>query len=673
MTPHRVRILAVLAAFFTTCLTGTSQTSLSTNPQLGYATRPMFDVRAFQQASISPDGRHVAWVESQTDPEGASSTKSIIYVMDLTTQRAIKRVTVGDGKSSHEEHDLAWSPDSKQIAFLSDAAEQGQLQLFVTDVTRNLSRQLTRLKGFLSAPAWSPNGQSIAFLFTEDATRAAGPLVAETPDAGIIGEDVLEQRLTTVDLANGDVRQISPNDLYVYEFGWAPNSKHLAISAAHGSGDDNWYVAGLFSIDVNSAALVPVLEKPGLQITAPRWSPDGRKIAFIGGLMSDEAIVGGDIYSVASNGGQKTNLTPGMRMSASWLTWLPDSHSILFSAIVDGRTGIEKLDLPTNRVSELWSGNERVSDAPYDTNISLDHDGASSAVVRQSFLEPPEVWVGPIGQWKQITNRNAGLRPAWGKSISLHWRTDVGTVQGWLTYPNNFDPSRKYPLVVRVHGGPSWAVMPYWPTRWDFAMALPAQGYFVLQPNFRGSYGQGEEFTSANVKDFGYGDLRDIMAGVDAAIQAAPIDPDRLGITGWSYGGYMAMWAVTQTNRFRASIAGAGISNWLSYYGENKVDQWLIPFMGTTVYDDPELYAKSAPVAFIKNVRTPTLLAVGDRDGECPAPQSYEFWHALKALGVPTRLVIYPHEGHHFADPSHSRDLIERSVAWFNQYLQPAQ
>jgi len=215
--------------------------------------------------------------------------------------------------------------------------------------------------------------------------------------------------------------------------------------------------------------------------------------------------------------------------------------------------------------------------------------------------------------------------------------------------------------------------MPYWPTRWDFAMALPAQGYFVLQPNFRGSYGQGEEFTSANVKDFGYGDLRDIMAGVDAAIQAAPIDPDRLGITGWSYGGYMAMWAVTQTHRFRASVAGAGISNWLSYYGENKVDQWLIPFMGTTVYDDPELYAKSAPVAFIKNVRTPTLLAVGDRDGECPAPQSYEFWHALKALGVPTRLVIYPHEGHHFADPSHSRDLIERSVAWFNQYLQPAQ
>jgi dipeptidyl aminopeptidase/acylaminoacyl peptidase len=215
--------------------------------------------------------------------------------------------------------------------------------------------------------------------------------------------------------------------------------------------------------------------------------------------------------------------------------------------------------------------------------------------------------------------------------------------------------------------------MPNWPTRWDFSMALPSQGYFVLQPNFRGSYGQGEKFTAANRKDWGYGDLRDIMAGIDAAIKSAPIDPDRLGITGWSYGGYMSMWSVTQTNRFRASVAGAGIANLQSYYGENKVDQSMIPFMGASVYDDPEIYAKSSPLTFIKNVKTPTLIVVGDSDGECPAPQSYEYWHALKTLEIPTTLVIYAHEGHHFANPAHSRDLIERSVAWFNQYLQPSE
>jgi dipeptidyl aminopeptidase/acylaminoacyl peptidase len=203
-------------------------------------------------------------------------------------------------------------------------------------------------------------------------------------------------------------------------------------------------------------------------------------------------------------------------------------------------------------------------------------------------------------------------------------------------------------------------------------LALASQGYFVLQPNPRGSYGQGEKFTKANVKDFGYGDFRDILAGVDEAIKTAPIDPERLGITGWSYGGYMTMWSVTQTSRFHAAVAGAGLSDWLSYYGENKIDQWMMPFFGATVYDDPGVYAKSAPITFIKNAKTPTLVVVGDSDGECPPPQSYEFWHALRTLGVPTQLVIYPHEGHEFADPAHSRDVMERAVAWFNQYLQAA-
>jgi dipeptidyl aminopeptidase/acylaminoacyl peptidase len=201
-------------------------------------------------------------------------------------------------------------------------------------------------------------------------------------------------------------------------------------------------------------------------------------------------------------------------------------------------------------------------------------------------------------------------------------------------------------------------------------MALPAAGYFLLQPNPRGSYGQGETFTRANVKDFGYGDFRDVMTGIDRALDLAPIDKNRLGITGWSYGGYMTMWSVTQTDRFRAAVSGAGLADWLSYYGENKIDQWMVPFFDASVYDDPAVYAKSSPITFIKNVKTPTLLLVGDSDGECPPPQSYEFWHALKTTGVPTQLVLYPHEGHMFVTPAHSRDVIDRTVAWFNQYLQ---
>ena len=185
-------------------------------------------------------------------------------------------------------------------------------------------------------------------------------------------------------------------------------------------------------------------------------------------------------------------------------------------------------------------------------------------------------------------------------------------------------------MIVSAHGGPSSAVLPRWPELGYTATAFSALDYFVLMPNPRGSYGEGEAFTAANRKDFGYGDLRDILTGVDAVSAKWSIDAERIGLTGWSYGGFMTMFAVTQTQRFHAAVAGAGISDWQSYYGENSIDQWMTPFFGATVYDDPAVYAKSSAIDFIKNVKTPTLVVVGDRDGECPAPQSFEFWHALR-------------------------------------------
>ena len=287
---------------------------------------------------------------------------------------------------------------------------------------------------------------------------------------------------------------------------------------------------------------------------------------------------------------------------------------------------------------------------------------------------------------KQITHYNDNLKPAWGKSESVTWISPVQpsptispsgdlkefNVQGWLLYPANYDPAKRYPLIVYVHGGPSSATLPHWPRAGYGPVPFAALGYFVLMPNPRGSYGQGEAFTQANRKDFGYGDLRDILAGVDAVTRSHNIDPERVGLTGWSYGGFMTMFAVTQTNRFRAAVAGAGISNWQSYYGENSIDQWMIPFMGASVYDDPGVYAKMSAINFIHNVKTPTLAVVGDRDGECPAPQSFEFWHALKAQHVPTQLVVYPNEGHGFVDPEHQRDVIARALEWFQKYM-PAQ
>ncbi|HYA97622.1 MAG TPA: S9 family peptidase [Methylomirabilota bacterium] len=631
------------------------------------AVRAVFGTHRFEQAVISPDGKNVAWVEDVITKTGAPTSDSVIYVQDIAGQTKPRRIEAGVADAIHAEGSAAWSPDGKKIAFLSDAQKAGQLQLYVIDAAGGAPRRLTQVKGFLASPAWSPDGKTIGVLFTENATRAAGPLVAETPETGEIKDAFFEQRLALVDAGGGELRQISPPDMYVYEFDWSPDSKHLAVTAAPGNGDNNWYIAQLYTIAAAGGAMKSIC-KPPLQIASPAWSPDGKRIAFIGGLMSDEPSVGGDIFTIPAAGGEAANLTPGIKASASWLSWTPGGK-VLFGEFVEGDSAIATLDPADGRVTQLFRDAGQVTAGAWGVNLSVSRDAKSAAVVRSSFNAPPEIWAGPIGAWKQITHRNVELKPVLGKAKSIHWNNEGFDVQGWLIYPRNFDPAKKYPLIVHVHGGPGAAFGSQWPSTLDYTAALSGAGYFVLHPNPRGSFGQGEAFTRANVKDFGYGDFRDILAGVDEAIRVAPIDPARLGICGWSYGGFMTMWAVTQTNRFKAAMAGAGLSNWQSYYGENLIDQWMIPFFGKSVYDDPQVYARSSPINFIKNAATPTLIIVGDSDGECPTPQSYEFWHALKTLAVETKFVVYEHEGHMFANPRHRRDVIERTLAWFDGHL----
>ncbi|HEY2496347.1 MAG TPA: S9 family peptidase [Candidatus Angelobacter sp.] len=609
----------------------------------------------FDQAAVSPDGKQVAWVENTKDG-------SVIYSSAIAGGTP-RRITAG-GKS---ENAIAWSPDSKQIAFLSDAANPVQPQLYVSGAMGGPSRKLTNVKGFLASPGWSPDGKIIAVLFTENAERAAGPLVAEKAQTGVIKEAVTEQRLALIDAAGGKLRQISPADMYVYEYAWSPDGRSFVTTAAHGNGDNNWYIAQIYTIAAAGGDMKSIYKPPvDSQIAVPAWSPDGKSVAFISGIMSDEPAVGGDIFVVPAEGGEAKNLTSGMKASASWLTW-PAEGKILFGEDVDGESGIATVDVSGGNIQTLTHAPDQLTAAGWGTAVSLASDGKTAAVIRQSLAHPPEVWAGAIGQWKQITSRNANLKPAWGEAKSIHWQNDGFNLQGWLLYPASFDPAKKYPMVVQVHGGPSAMAHSTWPSAHSFGVALSSAGYFVFMPNPRGSFGQGEAFTRANVKDFGYGDFRDIMTGVDQALKEAPIDEHRLGITGWSYGGYMTMWAVTQTNRFAAAVAGAGLANFQSYYGENQIDKWMVPFFGATVYDDPEVYAKSSPITFIKKAKTPTLVLVGDSDGECPTPQSYEFWHALKTLGVDTELVVYEHEGHMFVDPAHQRDVIERAADWFNQ------
>jgi dipeptidyl aminopeptidase/acylaminoacyl peptidase len=626
------------------------------------------NIRSFDQVAISPGGHALGWVGPGWEGQGQSTLARGIYVLDLTVPNSTpQRITAAENTSASET-DIAWSPDGNEIAFLSDAASLGQSQVYVAPTTGGAARKLTSLTGDLSSLSWSPDGKSIAFLFTENAPRTAGPLMPMTPETGVIGSKVYEQRLAVVEVASGRVRQLSPPDLYVYEYDWSPDGTSFAVTAASGEGDANWYVARLYALTVANAE-IKVLYKPALQIAVPRWSPDGKNVALIGGLMSDEGSTGGDIFLVPVDGSEVRNLTPGMPASASGLHWeSPDR--ILFAEDIDGESGIATVESPSGRISQLWSGPEVMREEhSRATDISLSADHGKAAAILHSSEQPPELWAGPPGKWKQISSVNDHIKPPWGQAKSLHWMNHDRRVQGWLMYPKDYDPKQRYPMVVVPHGGPASMFIPGWPGRFFNTNELSSQGYFVLYPNPRGSYGQGEAFTQANVKDFGYGDLQDILAGVDEVVKTLPVDNDRIGITGWSYGGYMTMWAVTQSHRFRAAVSGAGLADFLSYYGENDIDEWMIPYFGASVYDDPAVYARSSPITFIRNVKTPTLVVVGERDGECPAPQSREFWHALKTLGVETQYVVYAGEGHAFLEADHQRDVTERMIAWFDRYL----
>ena len=626
--------------------------------------------RQFRDVALAPDGSRVAWVEARPNADRSPSTNAVIEWRE-TAGGEVRRITAGNGTTLGDEHGLAWSPDSRQLAFLSDHGGQKQLQLYVISVSGGAPRQLTKLAGYVSSAKWSPDGRTIALLNIAESQAAAGAVEAAAHETGEVAEDIAEERLVLVDVASGKTRTISPADTYVYEFDWAPDGRQLAVITAKGNGDNNWWIARLNVIDAASGSLREVF-RPQTQIAVPRWSPDGSQIAFIQGIMSDAGSTGGDIWAVPATGGPARNLTPGRKSSPAWLHWQPASGRLLFSESANGGSAIAELDPANGQASILWQGDDEIGTGADGEmlSLSLAGDGIGSAVVHSSLVEAPEIWFGPVGRWLPLTQVNKELHPLWGRAEKIQWTSDGFAVQGWLVYPRNFDPKQRYPLIVSIHGGPAAQAVTRWPGSWSGLVApLAAEGYFVFFANPRGSYGQGEAFTAANVRDFGYGDLRDILAGLDQVLKTVPVDEHRLGVSGWSYGGYMTMWTITQTNRFRAAVAGAGIANWESYYGENLIDQWMIPYFGASVYDDPAVYARSAPMTFIKNVRTPTLIVVGDSDKECPAPQSYEYWHALRTLGVETKLVVYENEGHHFRKPAHLEDLTARSVDWFNTHL----
>ena len=622
-----------------------------------------------ESVELSPDGKQIAWVlrghaggELHISPIGEVDAKDTA-------------VTAGASCSAEAPR---WSPDGISLAFLSTCGTDGatqQAQIYVRENGSGAVRQLSHLKGAVTEPLWAPDGRSIGFLYVANATRSAGALAAMKPAAGVVGEDGVEvQSVAAVDATSGELSLLTPKGLHAYEFDWAPDSKQVVFTAASPPGENTWWIAQMYIAAVGEPEAAKSILNPqtvsgplhGLQIAVPRFSPDGKNVGFIGGLMSDQGATGGDIYLINAKGGGLQNLTAGRKSSPAYLAWADGDH-LVFSEYVGGRSHIGLLGTNGKELLKGWTAEQSVASGRAALSFSLVPSARKIAFASSGPEQAPEIFAGDPRNFRAVSHLNAGATLPAGKTVSLEWDNGGFHVQGWLTLPVNYDPAKKYPMIVSVHGGPSSLVEASYSGGQSGLMS--ALGYFVLQPNPRGSYGQGEAFTAANRKDFGYGDFKDVLKGVDAVEAKYSVDDHRLGLTGWSYGGFMTMFGVTQTTRFRAAVAGAGISDWLSYYGENSIDQWMVPFFGATVYDDPAVYAKSSAINFIKRVKTPTLVIVGDRDGECPAPQSYEFWHALRAEGVNSQLVIYPNEGHRFSNPVHNQDRTARTVAWFEENL----
>jgi dipeptidyl aminopeptidase/acylaminoacyl peptidase len=618
--------------------------------------RPLHD---YAGLALAPAGDRIATIDSAGEPDALSEVHGVLTVRSALNGHLLVRI---DPCAVCVYSDPTFAVDGR-LAFVARDRKAGVSRLMVANGRGVWT--IATVQGLVARPRWSPAGERIALLVTVGARKEAGATQAGVRQIGEVGEADDEQRIAIVPATGGAVRLVSPADRYIYEYDWTPDGTGFVATSANGNGDANWWVATLEAIDAATGG-TRTITAPTVQVGFPRVSPDGRMVAFIGGLMSDFGSVGGDVWAVPFVGGAAHDITPGYHGSFTSLSWTGGGLSA--TALLGDQSAVVPIDPASGAGEPLWTA--QVSISAGDSRVALDRTGGFVAMAVQDYAHPSTIFAGPVAAPRQVSHNNDGYVPL-VTSRSLTWRSGGSDVQGWLLAPRDATVGGKAPMITIVHGGPAAASMPTFVWQGTSA-ALVRAGYWLFYPNPRGSYGQGEAFTAANKRDFGGGDLEDILGGIDAVERVAPVDDAWLGLMGASYGGFMSMWANTQTDRFKAIAAAAGLSNWISYYGTNGINAWMIPYFGKSAYDDPDVYWSTSPIKFIKRAKTPSLITVGERDIEVPPTQSIEYWNGLKAMGVQTNLVIYPDEGHAIHAPDHVADARRRTVEWFDHYLKGA-
>ena len=625
--------------------------------------RPMTadDIIALRQvgdAQVSPDGKWVVYTVTTAD------LKENAYAADLWLVSTSGGTPVRLTSHPKADNTPRWSPDGTRIAFLS--AREERPQIWLISPFGGEPEKLTAAKAPIQDLEWSPDGSRIAYVAPRDPGPEDERRQQERDDRRVVDSTFSYGQLWIVEVAGAKVTEAVRGDFHVADPQWSPDGTRIAFTITPSPKPDDSGLSDVNILEVAAGRWDRLLQHAGPDGSA-RWSPDGREIAL---LMRDgprRATGQPWLAVVDARGGTPRRVAPGFLYQPSPATWSADGATLYFTAST--RTTSQLFSVPASG----GSPRQLTEVAGVLGGGTASRDGAVRAFTLAEMERPAEVaLVRGGGRPVRITDVNPQVRQlALGRGEVFRWKgRDGKEIEGLLLYPVGYQEGKRYPTIALIHGGPAGVWAQGFPATWgNFGHVWAGQGWVVFYPNVRGSSGYGEAFLLSNIRDWGGGDYQDIQSGLDDLVRRGIADPARLGQSGWSYGGYMTAWTLTQTSRFKAVMVGAGLTNMVSMYSTNDLQTTLEEYFGAEPWDDPDIYWKRSAMAFIKQARTPTLILHGAEDQRVPVGQAQELYMGLKKNGVPVTLVFYPRMGHGLTEPRHQLDKIRRESAFFAKHV----
>jgi dipeptidyl aminopeptidase/acylaminoacyl peptidase len=628
----------------------------------------MMNVRPIQTVAVSPDGKRVAFVTS--DAVMTAEKSEYVSQIHLSSGEAPARQITFAEKSSSQPR---WSHDGTRLAFLSSRG--GKNQIYVMPLDGGEGEPITEMKGDISNFQWAPDDKSFAFTMLDVKSEDEEKKAKGKDDARFFEENVPQGRLYIVALTKDKAGKRVPKKLtaaarHVTSFDFAPDSRSIVYAHVRSPKVNDWTTSDVSIIDLNSGEIRMLAATPAAE-SQPQFSPDGKSIAMVVSSNPPTWLGHDRIGIISTSGGAPTLLPASYDMRPQLHGFTADGGSVIYSEARNTSSALY--------VQPIAGGNATMMQnaSAYAEAFSLNATNTHVGFAMQSSNEPPEAFVTSVGGFtpRRVSSINAELlKTPLPKVDVIQWKSADGLdIEGLLIYPSGYTPGKKVPLLLNVHGGPAGVFSQRFSAgRGIYPIAaLAAKGFAILQPNPRGSTGYGMKFRHANAKDWGGGDYRDLMRGVDRVIEMGVADADKLGVMGWSYGGYMSSWIITQTDRFKAASIGAAVTNLMSFNGTTDIPNFAPDYFGGQSWEVPETYAKFGAMNHIGKAKTPSLIQHNEGDLRVPISQGYELFNALKQRGIEARMLVVPRQGHGPTEPKALLKLMQTNVEWFAEKLKP--